>query len=114
MHIHSVANCLSICFFVFFFFNDTATTEIYTLSLHDALPIWTTGILSSLMRIPTPRLNSFISPSIERAPSGNIQRTFPWLRIKAQAAKLSVIVRAGSMGIILSGFLAQKRKGFLK
>src|SRR6266700_8135291 len=26
--------------FLFFFFNDTATTEIYTLSLHDALPIW--------------------------------------------------------------------------
>src|SRR2546428_9429510 len=25
--------------FIFFFFNDTATTEIYTLSLHDALPI---------------------------------------------------------------------------
>src|SRR6266700_4466128 len=32
----------SSCFFLlyfFFFFNDTATTEIYTLSLHDALPI---------------------------------------------------------------------------
>src|SRR2546427_751601 len=28
----------TVCFF-FFFFNDTATTEIYTLSLHDALPI---------------------------------------------------------------------------
>src|SRR5688572_31111552 len=28
---------LSVC--MFFFFNDTATTEIYTLSLHDALPI---------------------------------------------------------------------------
>src|SRR5256886_14199352 len=27
-------------FFYFFFFNDTATTEIYTLSLHDALPIY--------------------------------------------------------------------------
>ena len=27
-------------YFFFFFFNDTATTEIYTLSLHDALPIW--------------------------------------------------------------------------
>src|SRR5215475_1158267 len=27
--------------FLFFFFNDTATTEIYTLSLHDALPIRT-------------------------------------------------------------------------
>src|ERR1035437_11047754 len=30
----AVVVCLS------FFFNDTATTEIYTLSLHDALPIW--------------------------------------------------------------------------
>ena len=28
-------------YFLFFFFNDTATTEIYTLSLHDALPILT-------------------------------------------------------------------------
>src|SRR2546430_3124642 len=27
-------------YFIFFFFNDTATTEIYTLSLHDALPIY--------------------------------------------------------------------------
>src|SRR5574337_148718 len=31
-------SCL-LLFFFFFFFNDTATTEIYTLSLHDALPI---------------------------------------------------------------------------
>src|SRR5712675_3799495 len=32
---------LFVCFFrSFFFFNDTATTEIYTLSLHDALPIF--------------------------------------------------------------------------
>src|SRR2546430_10549735 len=31
----------------FFFFNDTATTEIYTLSLHDALPIFN-GIFSDL------------------------------------------------------------------
>src|SRR2546425_12037431 len=29
-------------YFFFFFFNDTATTEIYTLSLHDALPIYET------------------------------------------------------------------------
>src|SRR3989442_8233584 len=29
--------------FFFFFFNDTATTEIYTLSLHDALPIYPGG-----------------------------------------------------------------------
>src|SRR5215213_9699237 len=31
--------CYSFFLFFFFFFNDTATTEIYTLSLHDALPI---------------------------------------------------------------------------
>src|SRR5258705_4116583 len=30
----------SLMFIFFFFFNDTATTEIYTLSLHDALPIF--------------------------------------------------------------------------
>src|SRR3989441_11356871 len=33
----------SLQFLSFFFFNDTATTEIYTLSLHDALPIWFAG-----------------------------------------------------------------------
>src|SRR3954449_12455568 len=31
----------------FFFFNDTATTEIYTLSLHDALPIYSSHTLIS-------------------------------------------------------------------
>ena len=40
--------CVFFCFFFvflfFFFFNDTATTEIYTLSLHDALPIWKYGL----------------------------------------------------------------------
>src|SRR2546426_7667768 len=35
----SVFFLLNIRAFFFFFFNDTATTEIYTLSLHDALPI---------------------------------------------------------------------------
>src|SRR3712207_2320199 len=32
----------------FFFFNDTATTEIYTLSLHDALPIYVQSVLNGL------------------------------------------------------------------
>src|SRR2546430_12615139 len=34
-----VLACFSLQILFFFFFNDTATTEIYTLSLHDALPI---------------------------------------------------------------------------
>src|SRR3989441_5260319 len=42
------------CFFVFFFFNDTATTEIYTLSLHDALPICPGGILTRRAHMTRP------------------------------------------------------------
>src|SRR2546427_7751139 len=42
---------------LFFFFNDTATTEIYTLSLHDALPIYPTG------RCCPPRCRSLDCPS---------------------------------------------------
>src|SRR3712207_8993246 len=34
---------------LFFFFNDTATTEIYTLSLHDALPICRSGVRVGLL-----------------------------------------------------------------
>src|SRR2546425_10889377 len=42
MSLFLVALFLSSVYF-FFFFNDTATTEIYTLSLHDALPIFPPG-----------------------------------------------------------------------
>ena len=44
----------------FFFFNDTATTEIYTLSLHDALPIF--GIA----------LSSKMSPALPKAIDGKL------------------------------------------
>src|SRR2546429_6017435 len=40
MHTVNGSTFLHSLFFFFFFFNDTATTEIYTLSLHDALPIF--------------------------------------------------------------------------
>src|SRR2546430_11155739 len=39
MHLVLLPKSLCRMIFFFFFFNDTATTEIYTLSLHDALPI---------------------------------------------------------------------------
>src|SRR5438270_8712700 len=48
-------------FILFFFFNDTATTEIYTLSLHDALPIWTSvarGRSRSSAAAATPRTST--------------------------------------------------------
>src|SRR6266496_6821457 len=43
-------------FFFFFFFNDTATTEIYTLSLHDALPISDRGAATR----PSPAPNTTV------------------------------------------------------
>src|SRR5215216_5079430 len=47
---------LSLSFFVFFFFfNDTATTEIYTLSLHDALPIAVVLALVAGLAVMLPR-----------------------------------------------------------
>src|SRR2546428_1139242 len=49
---------------IFFFFNDTATTEIYTLSLHDALPIFYTG--SPLTASP-PGPTSRARPSTNRS-----------------------------------------------
>src|SRR5436305_11974575 len=39
LYMYFCALCRVLCFLLFFF-NDTATTEIYTLSLHDALPIF--------------------------------------------------------------------------
>src|SRR5947208_13869532 len=53
-YVHSFADYVahaSLAFCLVFFFNHTATTEIYTLSLHDALPIYSSGTPS--VRMPT-------------------------------------------------------------
>src|SRR3989442_13372229 len=48
--------------FFFFFFNDTATTEIYTLSLHDALPIFASAFFGSFkMRMKSSTVSDFSS-----------------------------------------------------
>src|SRR5256885_11967297 len=49
---------LLVCFF-FFFFNDTATTEIYTLSLHDALPISNAELLETICSLEALDLATF-------------------------------------------------------
>src|SRR3712207_8758536 len=60
----------------FFFFNDTATTEIYTLSLHDALPISARAALGpcrpGLRRRPAPASGG--GPAPEAVPRGGLQR----------------------------------------
>src|SRR3712207_8738085 len=51
MHTKYMAHCSTKMICDFFFFNDTATTEIYTLSLHDALPIFHEG---QVPQVPLP------------------------------------------------------------
>src|SRR2546427_5621865 len=50
--------------FSFFFFNDTATTEIYTLSLHDALPIFCSESQITQMAMAAALKNSRVNQSI--------------------------------------------------
>src|SRR2546427_6593572 len=74
--------------FTFFFFNDTATTEIYTLSLHDALPICRPTVRrvvpqeggDTAVRHVPPALSSIYSPS--RGEAG--QRIEPGARSRSE------------------------------
>src|SRR5258708_39652202 len=56
----------------FFFFNDTATTEIYTLSLHDALPIWSEAVFGAR------------DTGFEVFQAGNVLRFFELARVHAE------------------------------
>src|SRR2546429_9246108 len=75
---------------IFFFFNDTATTEIYTLSLHDALPINLRSQLTTFHDVP---------PSSER-------HREPWLavwisaytRLESEGAMATSILPTGGVG----------------
>src|SRR5688572_31264448 len=60
----SLSTCLPLRLF---FFNDTATTEIYTLSLHDALPILNAQVLGSITRL-TVRAERAMDMEVRRDP----------------------------------------------
>src|SRR6478752_7574378 len=65
----------------YFFFNDTATTEIYTLSLHDALPIATfRGFVDLVLRrvIPWPSLFGTDDPRLREEDVVNRRRAAFW------------------------------------
>src|SRR2546422_11657887 len=73
--IHLILPLQSVIQFILFFFNDTATTEIYTLSLHDALPIsrsraaLTVGILMAFGRRKRRRRQIYICTRTARCRS---------------------------------------------
>src|SRR2546430_5277566 len=72
----------------FFFFNDTATTEIYTLSLHDALPI-------TLPVLETIRLSSC---GVE-LPMATLTRTCPGATVRA-AAEGGLLISLSSLQVV--------------
>src|SRR6266404_9299813 len=59
--------CLHPLSLFFFFFNDTATTEIYTLSLHDALPISTSLPTSFGLTQRRTRSAAAVTPALSRS-----------------------------------------------
>src|SRR5258708_25527260 len=75
-----------------FFFNDTATTEIYTLSLHDALPIFQEGGV----------LEQFLSAPLSESP--------PWDRYAATADRKSTRLNSSHQIISYAVFCLKKKK----
>src|SRR5438874_7426604 len=55
-----------ICFYFLFFFNDTATTEIYTLSLHDALPIYFVEDVDEAQELPLGHRRVAVDPGLDQ------------------------------------------------
>src|SRR5258708_8918997 len=87
-----------------FFFNDTATTEIYTLSLHDALPIsWPRPCGNAISRRPRWR---FHSQSAQRASEVFVRR--PMARSGRPASSDRIIERISSAVHRSSGFRSEE------
>src|SRR3712207_9065162 len=86
---------------LFFFFNDTATTEIYTLSLHDALPISWRGTAA------------FARTSRRRATRGSCSaiecRTFRWRPARKEADRKSTRLNSSHANISYAVFCLKKK-----
>src|SRR5688572_32272073 len=95
---------MSHCFFFFFFFNDTATTEIYTLSLHDALPIsfWKRYTASSYNRLQQWR-------NLPKTSSPLSDRKFP-LRSSNRTDRKSTRLNSSHSQISYAVFCLKKKK----
>src|SRR5215467_15885998 len=97
-----------VLYFFFFFFNDTATTEIYTLSLHDALPIRTCSFTSSITSAPCMLLlvrsvwafaSAWRRPvKLETKSVGLLARTSDWFAIACTVASVFLTRCASSSG----------------
>src|SRR3712207_7315166 len=96
----------------FFFFNDTATTEIYPLSLHDALPIYG-GVQPHLdPEAPEPLHRDFVEVSVEPAhePVCRLQKHDPGLDDGAPEDRKSTRLNSSHANISYAVFCLKKKK----
>src|SRR2546425_7165954 len=105
--------------FFFFFFNDTATTEIYTLSLHDALPISRTSS-GSRRQVPgmtpspaTPGASSLASHSIcmpRHTPRRGVPRAAAWVTAWSSPRSEEHTSELQSLAYLVCRLLLEKKK----
>src|SRR2546427_6296065 len=91
----------------FFFFNDTATTEIYTLSLHDALPIWSAKKVKRAPVYSSTRIGSQSTPWLARRSmngSSAATRNARWRRSEEHTSELQ------SQSNLVCRLLLEKKK----
>src|SRR2546428_7319301 len=82
---------------IFFFFNDTATTEIYTLSLHDALPIFegVASVVNKIEVLPLSPMDDQLRRAVFRAIYGenglsrNAVQAVPSIHIDRKSTRLN-------------------------
>src|SRR3712207_7483118 len=102
-------------FIFFFFFNDTATTEIYTLSLHDALPIYGNGSPAGARRPQPSHTTNVAGPVIPRPfrPPGSRRGSPRPTRGRVQDRK-STRLNSSHANISYAVFCLKKKKKYKK
>src|SRR3712207_9243563 len=95
----------------FFFFNDTATTEIYTLSLHDALPISGACVLPWPGVRPSRGCPCAPSPgaSAPREPASPVSPFPPWLSFRLLGDRKSTRLNSSHANISYAVFCLKKK-----
>src|SRR5205814_10387716 len=96
--VHFIVSKFLVFYFIFFFFNAPATTDLYTLSLHDALPI-----LSS----PARHIRNCCTPS--GSPAGSLSNS-----VARAGDRKSTRLNSSHLGISYAVFCLKKKKKIKK
>src|SRR6266704_5969425 len=97
---HLLLNLPSQLLLLFFFFNDTATTEIYTLSLHDALPIHGTPSPPIWVKVAVSRSMNCEDRKSTRLNSSHVSISYAVFCLKKKINTLSVFYESDYIIVI--------------